>query len=446
MELNGIRALVVGMKKSGMAMAEFLSRQGAIVRATDIKPLSDLADAGALLARLNIPFEQQSAAVFDHADLIALSPDVPWDLPPLVAARARGVRVTGEVELATPFLKGPTIGITGSNGKTTTTSLIGHILREAGFIVQVGGNIGTPVTAMLDTSRKDGWNVLELSSFQLESIEEFCAHIALALNVTQNHLDRHHTFENYANAKGRLFDTQLAEDVAVLNADDPVCVSYAVRTRGIVQWFSSRRKVSPGASACNGKLVLDGKLLMDEREIPIRGRHNVENVLAASIAAARAGVPHEQIAAAVRTFRAVEHRLEFVRKVKGIDFYNDSKATSVDATLKAIDAFPGGLWVILGGKDKGLDYAALRKPLTAKARAALLIGAAAEKIADQIRGSVELVDAKTLDAAIAYGYEHGAPGDTVLLAPACASFDQFRSYEHRGEVFKQIVNQLQEKD
>jgi UDP-N-acetylmuramoylalanine--D-glutamate ligase len=446
MQLNGIRVLVVGMKKSGMAMVEFLSRQGALVRATDIKPLTELGEAGALLARLNIPFEQQSPGVFENSDLIALSPDVPWDLPPLVEARARGVRVAGEVELATPFLKGPTIGITGSNGKTTTTSLIGHILREAGFIVQVGGNIGTPVTSMLETSRKDGWNVLELSSFQLESIEEFCAHIALALNVTQNHLDRHHTFENYAAAKGRLFDTQLAEDVAVLNADDPVCVSYAVRTRGIVQWFSSRRKVSPGASSCNGKLVLDGKLLMEEREVPIRGRHNVENVLAASIAAARAGVPREQIAAAVRTFHAVEHRLEFVRKVSGIDFYNDSKATSVDATLKAIDAFPGGLWVILGGKDKGLDYAALRQPLAAKARAALLIGAAAEKIADQLRGSIELVDAKTLHAAIAHGYQHGAVGDTVLLAPACASFDQFRSYEHRGEVFKQIVNQLQEKD
>ncbi len=446
MELSGTKALVVGMKKSGMAMAEFLSRQGAIVRATDLKPLAELAAAGDLLARLNIPFEQQSPAVFEGNDLIALSPDVPWDLPPLVAARARGIHVAGEVELAAPFLKGPTIGITGSNGKTTTTSLVGHILREAGFLVQVGGNIGTPVTAMLDASRKDGWNVLELSSFQLESIVGFCAHIAVALNVTQNHLDRHHTFENYAAAKGRLFQTQLAEDVAVLNADDPVCVSYAVGTRAIVQWFSSRRKVTPGASLSNGKLMLDGKLLMEEREIPIRGRHNVENVLAASIAAARAGVPRESIAAAVRTFHAVEHRLEFVRKVSGIDFYNDSKATSVDATLKALDAFAGGLWVILGGKDKGLDYAALRPSLKAKAHAALLIGAAADKIAGQLRGAVELIEAGTLEAAIAYGYQHGRAGDTVLLAPACASFDQFRSYEHRGEVFKQIVNQLQEKD
>ncbi|HYW45455.1 MAG TPA: UDP-N-acetylmuramoyl-L-alanine--D-glutamate ligase [Bryobacteraceae bacterium] len=446
MELRGSRALVAGMKKSGMASAELLARHGATVRATDLKPLDQLPEARDLLARLEIPFAQQTPEVFEGCDLIVLSPDVPVDLPPLVEARRRGVRVVGEVELAAPFLEGRNIGITGSNGKTTTTSLIGHILGAAGLAVQVGGNIGTPVTAMIESSRADGWNVLELSSFQLETIAEFRAQIALALNVTQNHLDRHHTFENYAAAKGRLFETQQAGDFAVLNADDPVCVSYAERTAATPQWFSGSRKVSPGASLCGDKLILDGRLLMETGEIPIRGRHNAENVLAASIAAARAGVSREAIAAAVRTFRAVEHRLEFVRRLGGIDFYNDSKATSVDATLKAVDAFPGGLWVILGGKDKGLDYAALRGPLSAKARAVLLIGAAAGKIADQLQGAVPLVDAKTLDAAIAHAYGHAAEGDTVLLAPACASFDQFRSFEHRGEVFKQIVNQLEERD
>ncbi len=441
-----MKALVVGMKKSGLATAELLARQGADVRATDIKPLDELPEAGELLARLHIPFAKQSPEVFEGVDTIVLSPDVPADLPPLIEARSRGVRVIGEVELAAPLLKGKTIGITGSNGKTTTTSLIGHILREAGVPVQVGGNIGTAVTAMIESSRDDGWNVLELSSFQLETIEKFHAHIGLALNVTQNHLDRHHTFENYAAAKGRLFENMRADDFAVLNADDPVTVAYAGHTAAAVQWFSSRRKVSPGASLCSDKLVLDGNLLMDAAEIPIRGRHNIENVLAASIAAARAGVSREQIAAAVRTFHAVEHRLEFVRKVNGIDFYNDSKATSVDATLKAVEAFPGGLWVILGGKDKGLDYSLLREPLAAKAHAALLIGAAAEKIATQLEGAVPLVRSGTLDAAIAHGFEHGVAGDTVLLAPACASFDQFRSYEHRGEVFKQLVNQLSGRD
>jgi UDP-N-acetylmuramoylalanine--D-glutamate ligase len=446
MRLEGTRALVVGMKKSGMASAELLARQGATVRATDLKPLDQLPEAGPLLERLRVPFAQQSPEVFQGCELVVLSPDVPSDLPPLEEARQRGARVIGEVELAAPFLKGHTIGITGSNGKTTTTSLTGHILREAGLPVQVGGNIGTPVTAMVESSRAEAWNVLELSSFQLETIEEFHAHIGLALNVTQNHLDRHHTFEKYAAAKGRLFETMRADDFAVLNAEDAVCVGYAQRTFAAVEWFSGKRKVTPGACLCGDKLVLDGKLLMTAGEIPIRGRHNAENVLAAAIAAARAGVSHEAIAGAVRTFRAVEHRLEFVRNVDGVDFYNDSKATSVDATLKALDAFPGNLWVILGGKDKGLDYSQLREALADKAHAALLIGAAAAKIADQLRGAVPLVDAKTLDQAVAKAYDAARPGDTVLLAPACASFDQFRSFEHRGEVFKQIVNQLQPKD
>jgi len=438
----GAKALVVGMKKSGMASAELLLREGAVVRATDLKPLDELGEAREFVARLGVPFEQQTPAVFENCDLIVLSPDVPADLPPLQAARARGVQVIGEVELAAPYLRGRTIGITGSNGKTTTTSLIGHILAHAGLPVQVGGNIGKPVTAMIATSRDDGWNVLELSSFQLEAIRDFRAHIGLALNVTQNHLDRHHTFENYAAAKGRLFENMRPEDFAVLNAEDPVCVAYAGHTAGAAQWFSGRGEVQPGAYLAGQELMLDGAVLMRTGEIPIRGRHNVENVLAASIAAARAGVAPEAIAAAVRTFQAVEHRLEFVRKLSGIDFYNDSKATSVDATLKALDAFDGGLWVILGGKDKGLDYSVLRQPLHAKAKAALLIGAAAHKIAEQIVRAVPLVDSGTLERAVAYAYEHAEPGDTVLLAPACASFDQFRSFEHRGEVFKQIVGGL----
>lgn len=446
MQLNGTKALVVGMKKSGMASAELLARHGASVRATDLKPLDQLAEAAPLLERLGIPFAQQTPVVFEGCDLIVPSPDVPFDLAPLVEARKRGVTVIGEVELAAPFLKGKTIGITGSNGKTTTTSLVGHILREAGLPVQVGGNIGTPVTAMIETSRDDGWNVLELSSFQLETIREFRAHIGMALNVTQNHLDRHHTFENYAAAKGRLFETMKGGDFAVLNADDPVCVGYSRKTAAAVQWFSSRKAVTPGASLCGEALILDGESLMTMGEIPIRGRHNAENVLAASIAAARAGVSRESIAGAVRTFRAVEHRLEFVRKINGVDFYNDSKATSVDATLKALDAFPGGVWLILGGKDKGLDYSQLRAQLTAKGRSVLLIGAAAGKIAEQIRGAVPLVDSKTIDQAVAHAFAHAQPGDTVLLAPACASFDQFRSYEHRGEVFKEIVNRLQPKN
>jgi UDP-N-acetylmuramoylalanine--D-glutamate ligase len=444
--LAGVQALVVGMKRSGIASAELLVREGADVRATDLQPLDRLPDAVTVLDRLHVPFALQTPEVFDGAGLIVLSPDVPADLPPVEAARRRGVLVIGEIELAAPFLKGRNIGITGSNGKTTTTSLIGHMLREAGVPAQVGGNIGTPAAAMIDSSRADGWNVLELSSFQLETISTFRAHIALALNVTQNHLDRHHTLKSYAAAKGRIFENQRAEDHAILNAEDPICVAYAAQTAAAVNWFSGRREVSPGAFLRGEELILDGQPLIDAGEIPIRGRHNVENVLAASIAAARVGVSHGSIASAVRTFRAVEHRLEFVRNVSGIDFYNDSKATSVDATLKALEAFSGGLWVILGGKDKGLDYAPLRSPLAQKAHAALLIGAAAEKIGGELNGAVPLVHAGTLAAAVAHAFTHGASGDTVLLAPACASFDQFQSYEQRGKVFKQLVGELQPKE
>jgi UDP-N-acetylmuramoylalanine--D-glutamate ligase len=442
MKLNGAKTLVVGMKKSGIASAALLAGHGALVRATDLKPLSELPG----VAELGIPFAVQTPEVFENCDLIVLSPDVPADLPPLQAARQRGVPVIGEVELAAPFLKGRCIGITGSNGKTTTTSLIGHILRDSGVPVQVGGNIGLPVTSMIAGSRDDGWNVLELSSFQLETISEFRAHIALALNVTQNHLDRHHTFEQYAAAKGRIFENQRPRDTAVLNADDPTCVAYAARTAAEAQWFSSRRNVEPGATLEGTRLTLFGQPLMDASELPIRGRHNVENVLAAAIATSRAGVPHAQIAAAVRTFHAVEHRLEFVRNVSGVDFYNDSKATSVDATLKALDAFSSGVWLILGGKDKGLDYAVLRAPLQEKARAVLLIGAAAKKIAGYLQDTVPLVESGTIESAVTYAFAQAATGDTVLLAPACASFDQFQSYEHRGQVFKQIVNQLQPKN
>jgi UDP-N-acetylmuramoylalanine--D-glutamate ligase len=442
MDMNGKRVLVVGMKRSGMAAASLLAGQGATLRATDIKPLGALPGAGELLERLGIPFEIQTPQTFEGCDAIMISPDVPADLGPLEAARKRGVRVIGDLELAAPLLKGRTIGVTGSNGKTTTTSLIGHILRESGVPAQVGGNIGTPVSAMVETSRDGMWNVLELSSFQLETIDTFRADVGVALNLTQNHLDRHRTMERYAAAKARLFENQTGGDIAVLNADDAWCVAVGMRRPAQSLWFSLVKHPDASARVAGEDLLLDGSPLMRLSEIPIRGWHNVQNVMAAALAASRAGVSPERIAAAVRTFHAVEHRLEFVRTLRGVDFYNDSKATSVDATLKALDAFPGGLWVILGGKDKGSDYAPLREPLARKAHAVLLIGAAAEKIAGQLRGAVPLVDAGTLEGAVAHAWERAASGDTVLLAPACASFDQFDCFEHRGETFKRIVMEL----
>jgi UDP-N-acetylmuramoylalanine--D-glutamate ligase len=416
MKIEDSRVLVVGMEKSGRAAFEFLRARGADVTPADLKP------------HLIPGFRHQSEDLFaEFWDMIVLSPGVPTDLTGLVRARSRGIDVIGEVELAAPYLRGPVIGITGTNGKTTTTSLVGHILQTAGVPVQVGGNIGTPVISMTEVSRHGQWNVLELSSFQLETIKTFRASVAICLNVTQNHLDRHHTFDNYAAAKGNLFRTQQPGDYAVLNLDDEICRSYASLSAGTPVWFS-------------GADIAD---LMPPEDVPIPGRHNAENVMAAAAAARIAGVPEEKIIEAVGTFKAVEHRLEFVAEINGVRFYNDSKATSVDATSKAIDSFPGKLWVILGGKDKGSDYTTLRPLLHDKARAALLIGAAAEKIDSQVHGATPVVQTGTLDRAVEYAWEHAAPGDTVLLAPACASFDQFQSYEHRGRVFKELVHGLE---
>ncbi len=444
MELEGRKALVVGLGKSGLASAELLVERGARVQAIDLD--APAPETARRLEQLGVPFSLQSPDAFLGCDLIVLSPGVPANLAPLEEARARSVEVIGEVELAAAFLKGRIIGITGSNGKTTTTALTGHILHTAGVPVQVGGNIGTPVTAMIERSRDDQWNVLELSSFQLETIGDFRAHIGVALNVTPDHLDRHGTFAAYADAKGRLFENSQPDDYAVLNAEDAACVAYAAHTRAQPIWFSSKHAVDPGVWLEAGMIRIDGETLMPAGDIPIRGMHNVENTMAAAAAAQLAGVSLAAIAAAVSTFRAVEHRLEFVRTVSGVDYYNDSKATNVDATLKALDAFAGGLWVILGGKDKGSDYTVLRAPLAAKARAALLIGAAASKIGEQIQGAVPLVEAKTLDTAVREAYAAARPGETVLLAPACASFDQFQNYEHRGRTFKTLVQELESKN
>jgi UDP-N-acetylmuramoylalanine--D-glutamate ligase len=429
-QLQGRRVLVVGMGKSGIAAVNLLRQKGADVRAADEKPREGL----------GIEILPQTEETFAGADLIVLSPGVPVDAPPIEAARGRGIPVIGEVELAGYFLSGPAIGITGSNGKTTTTALVGHLLREAGIPCQVGGNIGTPPTSMVAGSSDSICNVLELSSFQLETIEEFRVHIGVCTNVTPDHLDRHYTFANYAAAKARLFETQSPGDHAILNADDVTCVEYAHQTKAETHFFSRRN--SKAELYFDGETILvKGQPLLRGEELPIRGVHNVENAMAASAAAQLAGAPLERIAAALRTFPGVEHRIEFVRDRNGVAYYNDSKATNVDATEKAIDAFPGNLWIILGGKDKNSDYTVLRDKLRAKAKGVLLIGAATPKIAEQL-SDLPLIEEGTLEQAVRDATSRAAAGDVVLLAPACASFDQFDNYEHRGRVFKDIVRSL----
>jgi UDP-N-acetylmuramoylalanine--D-glutamate ligase len=445
MPIEGADILVVGMAKSGLAAVELLRAHGARPRATDQKRLEDMPEVAARLRELGVPFAVQSPAVFEGCAGIIISPGVPADLAELDAARARGVRVIGELELASAYLQGDTIGITGSNGKTTTTALTGHILESCGIDVAVGGNIGCPPAAMVADSKSGQWNVLELSSFQLETIETFRARVAVVINVTPDHLDRHHTFEKYAAAKERLLENQLSSDVAVLNADDATCMDFVRRTRARTLLFSLQRRVDPGAYLEDGKLIVEREVLMEAVEIPLRGLHNVENTLAAVLAARQTGATLESIAAAVRTFPGVEHRIEFVRTISGVSFYNDSKATNVDATQKAIDAFDGRLWLILGGKDKGSDYRTLRPSLEAKAHAVLLVGAASAKIADHLHGALPLIDCGTIAGAVRAAYEKASSGDTVLLAPACASFDQFTGYEQRGRVFKDLVARLEEK-
>jgi UDP-N-acetylmuramoylalanine--D-glutamate ligase len=437
--LENARVLVIGLARSGLAALGLLAPSGAVITAADSRPIEELPEADAAVRETGARFIPQEAVEPAEFALIVVSPGVPADLPVLEEARRGGIPVIGEMELASYFLRGPISAVTASNGKTTTTSLHAHILAHAGVACQAGGNLGVPPAAMVAASRDGQWNVLEVSSFQLETISHFRARIGVCLNVTEDHLDRHKTMQIYEAAKGRLFETQDSSCHAVLNADDAACVRFAGLGAARKVWFSLERPVSPGVWLDEGVIRLDGRRLMPAAEIPLRGRHNIQNVLAAAAASHIAGVPIDAIPDAIRSFRGVPHRLEFVARIGGVDYYNDSKATNVDAALKAIDAFPSGIWIILGGKDKGSDYRPLRGPLAARARAALLIGQAAEKIASQIEGSVPLADCGDLAAAVAYAATRAAGGDTILLAPACASFDQFQNFEHRGEVFKRLV-------
>jgi UDP-N-acetylmuramoylalanine--D-glutamate ligase len=390
---------------------------------------------------------------FRGQDLIVVSPGVPVDAPPLMQARSLGENVIGEIELAAQFLPGPIVAITGSNGKTTTTTLTGEILTAAEFPTLVGGNIGTPAISLAERAGKGTLIVLEVSSFQLETIQTFRPKVSVILNVTPDHLDRHRTFEAYVDAKARIFENQHAGDFTVLNADDSTSVSMATRTKAQVFWFSRQKEVQQGAWVHEGKILFRDKSgqreILQASEIPLKGAHNLENVLAAVCASALMGAAPEKIRQAVHDFKAVEHRLEFVAKINGVDYYNDSKATNVDATIKALESFPANIHLILGGKDKGSDYTVLNDLLRQRVKRVYTIGAAAAKIESQIvsskNGGPEVVHAETLDNAIRKANAVAQPGDVVLLAPACASFDQFKNYEQRGKVFKGVVDELASK-
>ena len=390
MDLNNRRVLVVGLGKSGVASSLFLKSRGARVTVSDSKHETELRDEILLLLEHGITIETggHGDRTFRGQDLIVVSPGVPFDAPQLVQARSLGESVIGEIELAAQFLQGPIVAITGSNGKTTTTSLAGEIIVAGKFPTLVGGNIGTPAITFVDQAGPLTWTVLEVSSFQLETIVAFRPRIAVILNITPDHLDRHKTFENYVNAKARIFENQRENDFTVLNADDPATVGLSKRTGGQIFWFSRKRELEKGAYVRGANIYFrDGHFereILPVSEVSLKGAHNLENVLAGVSIGILAGCEPEQIRQAVRNFKAVEHRLEFVARVAGVDFYNDSKATNVDATVKALESFPANIHLILGGKDKGSDYTVLNELVagTGEARLHHWGGRGQDRIAD----------------------------------------------------------------
>jgi UDP-N-acetylmuramoylalanine--D-glutamate ligase len=451
-KVEGRKALVLGAGKSGVESARFLARRGATVALHDREAVDEWSDAakglksenGVGLLSGDIP-----SWLLDQIDLVVTSPGVPTNTIPARYVDRKDGEVIGEVELAYRFMKGRIVGITGSNGKTTTTVLIGELLKNAGIPTQVGGNIGTPLLSLAETSRDDGWTVAELSSFQLETIKNFRANVAICLNVTPNHLDRYEGFQDYAAAKHRIFMNQTTEDVAILNANNEVTASWAAGLRGNVVMFSVQRELDDGLFLRGRELVCRAngkeKVLTTRDDIFLRGLHNVENVLAALAAGLACGADPGWMRETIREFKGVEHRIEFSGEILGVKFYNDSKATSVDATLKALEALSesdGQIILILGGRGKNAPYAPLIPLIESHVRTLVLIGEDADNIESQLRGAATIERAMTMEDAVKRAFEAAEVGDSVLLAPACASFDMFKGFEERGEVFKAAVSRL----
>ncbi len=446
MELQDKRVLVVGLGRTGEAAAGFLLERGARVVISEKKTDAELGPA--------VDYWQDRGAVveagghdlgtFLAAELIVPSPGVP-PLPELAAARRRGIPILSEIEIAYPYLKGRLIGITGTNGKSTTATLLHKILKDAGKRAVLAGNIGTPLLSFVDRSRDDQVTVVEISSFQLEHVERFRVHTAVVLNVSQNHLDWHGSLEAYIAAKRRLVAGQGPGGLALLNRDDPVIWGMRADAPGEVRGFSRRRVLGRGAFVRDGWIVVregDERLLLPVSDIRLPGLHNRENVLAAVLAASFEGVPARRIRASVRAFRGLEHRLERVLTLRGVEYVNDSKATTVDAAIKAIESFDRPIVLILGGKDKGSDFTPLRRPVRAKVRSIVLVGAAKEKIRTALDGAVPMAEARTFSEVVPLAAAAAVRGDVVLLAPACTSWDMFTSFEERGRAFKRDVRRL----
>ena len=445
--LAGRRVAVVGLGRSGLAAARLLHAAGADVVATDAKPIHALTSEARALAGLGIRLLDSEARPLSEADLVVVSPGVPVDGEQLAPARARGIPIVGELELGWRASDAEAIAITGTNGKTTTTALIGALVAREGQPVLVAGNIGTPLTAEAAAFPHEGWLVLEVSSFQLETIETFRPRLAVVLNVTPDHLDRHQTLEAYTAAKARIFENQRPDDGAVINADDPGARALAAGVRGDLVWFSRRHALPRGVFVSDGWIVarLHGRSesICPLADIALRGAHNIENVLAATAAAGWLGVAAPEIRAGIAAFRAVAHRIEYVRSVDDVAYYNDSKGTNVESTVRALESFTEPVVLIAGGKGKGQDFTFLARTARGRVKKAVLIGEDAPRVAAALAAeSVDVLHGGSLADAVAIARAAAEPGDVVLLSPACASFDMFDNFEHRGDAFKDLVRGL----
>ena len=452
MNPRGRKSLVLGAGKSGIASAKFLAERGAVVALHDKKEVENWTDTARSLKEshnVGLLSGEIPSWLLDQIDLVVISPGVPTNTIPARYVDRKDGEVIGEVELAYRFLQGRIVGITGSNGKTTTTTLIGELLKNSGIETQVGGNIGTPLLSLTETSTENSWTVVEVSSFQLETIKDFRPNVGICLNVTPNHLDRYDSFTDYAAAKHRLFMNQTRDDVAILNADDKITAEWAAGLKANVALFSVKRELDEGLFLRGSDLVCraNGKerVLTTRNEIFLRGLHNVENILASLAAGLACGASPESMRDTVHDFKGVEHRIEFVEEIDGVKFYNDSKATSVDATLKALEAMgdnDGKTVLILGGRGKNAPYDPLVDLIEKKVRALVVIGEDADNIESQLKGHAEIIRAASMAEAAGKGFAAAERGDVVLLAPACASFDMFKSFEERGTVFKKEVRSL----
>ena len=446
--VEGKRVTVAGAARSGIAAAALLAERGASVTLSEVRP--SVPDAGPLekLAAqgVTLEFGGHLAETFASADLVVLSPGVPADHPVVEGARARGVPVIGEVELASRWLRGRLIAITGTKGKSTTTELTGRMLEAAGFKVSVGGNIGAPLSAQVSSSTPDTLHVVETSSFQLEQIDTFHPWIAVMLNFSPDHLDRHPSVEAYAAAKARIFENQQPDDWAVVNADDPSVLAMAQRTRATRRLFGRRSSPDEG-TAVDGGWIVDRRDARAARLVPVEaihllGPHLVDDVMAAATVGAIAGAAPAAMTAAVESFGGLEHAMELVAEIGGVRFVNDSKATNVEAAQRSIESFESGLVPIIGGHFKGGDLRLLRAPLAARAKAVVAIGEARPLVKEALSGAVAVHEAASLEAAVRTAFELAKPAGVVLLAPACASFDMFRDYAERGRAFKGEVARL----